>query len=163
MSGARLKIEGRQGRGFSSIAAHLPGPSHSTVVIILKPFANSDFLKKTMTIKQSSDMMFFHVMESFIRYPDIGKWVRKGDTAELLNWKKNLPMTSALRGLATSYITEMLQLYRPSRSLRTASKKLLTSWRVMAVGRSNLLYLNYGTHCQNLPAIMMILQTLSLL
>ena len=34
-------------------------------------------------------------------------------------------MTSALRGLATSYVTEMLQLYRPSRSLRSVSKKLL--------------------------------------
>ena len=61
MSGARLKIEGRQGRGFSSIAAHQPGPSHSTVVIILKPFANSDFVekKKNMTVKYPSNMIFF--------------------------------------------------------------------------------------------------------
>ena len=60
MSGARLKMEERQGRGFSSIAAHLQSPSHSTVVIILKPFANSDFVKKkTMTVKQSSDTIFF--------------------------------------------------------------------------------------------------------
>lgn len=63
-------MEERQGRGFSSIAAHLQSPSHSTVVIILKPFANSDFVKKkTMTVKQSSDTIFFHVMDSSIMIP----------------------------------------------------------------------------------------------
>ena len=33
----------------------------------------------------------------------------------------------------------------------------------MAVGHSYLPHLNYGTHCQNLPAITLILQTLRLL
>ena len=61
LSGARLKIEGRQGRGFCSTAAHLPGPSHAAAVII---FLNH-FVKKIMIVNQSSDIsIFFHMMEA---------------------------------------------------------------------------------------------------
>ena len=42
-----------------------------------------------------------------------------------IKYKILLVTFKALHGLAPSYITEMLQPYRPSRSLRSASKKLL--------------------------------------
>jgi len=42
-----------------------------------------------------------------------------------IKYKILLLTFKALHGLAPSYITEMLQPYRPSRSLRSASKRLL--------------------------------------
>lgn len=41
-----------------------------------------------MIVKQSSDIIFFHMMEALSGTQKLRNGFKKGDTAELLNWKK---------------------------------------------------------------------------
>ena len=84
-----------------------------------------------------------------------------------IKYKILLLTFKALHGLAPSYITEILQPYRSSRSLRSASKRLLTipsaKLKNMAVHHPHLQHLQFGTDCQNQYVIIMTFQNLKLL
>ena len=120
------------------------------------------FVKKSWLLISLVTLFFFHMMEALSGTQKLRNGFKKGDTTELLKWKKKKSSNDiSFTRVAPSYVTEMLLLYRPWRSLRSASKKLLGFW--IGLWLSVIHSFAYGTHCQNLPAIMMILQTLTLL
>ena len=85
-----------------------------------------------------------------------------------IKYKKLLLTFKALHGLVPSHITEILQPYKPSRSLRSSCKGLLTvpSAKLKKYGFRSFSFavpIQFGTHCQNPYVINMKFQNLKLL
>lgn len=118
------KIENR-GKTGKRILFHCQTPARPFTCSCFGHFKNH-FVKKSWLLISLVTLFFFHMMEALSGTQKLRNGFKKGDTTELLNWKKKKSSNDiSFTRVAPSYVTEMLLLYRPWRSLRSASKKLL--------------------------------------